>query len=325
MPIARAWERLISGHAARSLAGVFRTAYGRAPRPEERATLAAIDPPPRTPASAFRAVVGAFDRQSLNTPFAVRLTPEDVSYIDFHGVSIAVDLADGSVSRPLRSGEYEPHIVAFLKQRLQPGMTFVDIGANLGSLAILAAKLVGETGRVFCFEPNSENCRLILLSTTRNDLKNITLFPVAASSTPGHALFGTHMGSNGGLMPSSTDVLLNPGCLVVPTFRLDDLIHDRIDFLKIDTEGAEGLVIGGAGRLLQQHRPIVVTEFSPEMLGRVSRIAASDYLQRFRDLQYRIHVIDRQTRALTPIPDPDAFLRDYGPSTRIEDLAFLPG
>jgi FkbM family methyltransferase len=242
------------------------------------------------------------------------------------GFSLAVDTADGSVSAQLISGtEYEPHLVAFFKERIKPAMVVLDIGANVGFHSMLAARLVGSAGKVLCFEPNSENCRLILLSIDENQFSQIVLYPVAASNQQGYALFTTHIGSNGGLLPSTTEALLNPSCLIVPTFRLDDLIKERVDFMKIDTEGAEGLVVGGAKSLLEQHRPIIVSEFSMEMLPRVSGMSGAEYLTYFQSLGYDLHVIDRHGGGLQPIPHVDLFLDNYGPATRIEDLAFIPG
>ncbi len=105
---------------------------------------------------------------------------------------------------------------------------------------------------------------------------------------------------------------------------MDDLIKEKADFIKIDTEGAEGLVLCGAKSLIERHRPVVVSEFSMEMLPRVSRMSGSEYLTYFKALGYDLHVIDRRGGGLVPIPDVALFLENYGEATRIEDLAFIP-
>jgi FkbM family methyltransferase len=190
---------------------------------------------------------------------------------------------------------------------------------------MLAARLVGDSGKVLCFEPNSENCRLILLSVNRNQFGNVRLFPVAASNRLGHSLFSTHIGSNGGLIPSSDDQLLSPSCVVVPTFPLDDLLtHERIDVIKMDTEGAEGLVVGGAKALIEKFRPMIVSEFSLEMLPRVSGVSGSEYLSYFQSLGYELQVLDYEPGVRHKISDISAFLQNFVPLGRIADLAFIP-
>jgi FkbM family methyltransferase len=326
MKFLRSLKRIFSDRPDRGLVKVFRAAYGRDPTADEATALGQLSSfTSGDQAAAFRAVIGRFDRQVLNTPFAVKLARSDIAFVSVEGVSLAVDTTDASVGAELLNrGSYEPHLVQFFKDRVRPGMTVIDVGANIGYHSMLAARLVGGSGKVFCFEPNSENCRLILLGARRNRFDNLRVYPVAASDRMGYSLFTTHVGSNGGLLPTTEEALLCPSCAVVPTFRLDDLIQERVDVIKIDTEGAEGLVIGGARRLLEAYRPTVISEFSMEMLPRVSGMSGNDYLLFFRKLGYNLYVIDRRKSDLQPIPDVPDFLRNYGTVTRIEDLAFIP-
>jgi FkbM family methyltransferase len=277
--------------------------------------------------SSIRRIIGAIDRQRLNTPLNVHFGSSDIVFMDLGEFKLAVDLADASVGRPiLHSRSYEPHVTAFMRSQLKSGMTFIDIGANIGYFTMLASKLVGDDGSVVAFEPYSENARLILLDIEINHLKNVRLLPVALSNAMGNAYFSTHLGSNGGFLPSNLEILQNPRCVVVPTFRLDQLIQERVDAMKLDVEGAEGLVIEGGWSTIEANRPIIVSEFSPEMLGRVSRLPLLDHLLRFRDLGYRIFLLERDKAdgVGSEIEDIPAFLSGYGQPTRIEDLAFVP-
>ena len=199
----------------------------------------------------------------------MRFSEQDVAYIPMHGFELAVDALDFSVSQPLANGSYEPHLRAFYEAQSKPGMTFIDVGAEIGLYSMPAAHLVGERGRVISFEPNSENCRLILLSAIKNRFKNVALFPLALSDTIGYHSFAMFLGSNGGMLPSDESVLNDLNCTVVPTMRMDDFVHERVDVIKIDVEGAEGLVVRGAEKLIEQYRPLVTSEFSMEMLPRL--------------------------------------------------------
>jgi len=303
----------------------FKLIYGRDPSRTELDTLERLAKLPIDDRSRiYRAIIGSYDHQVLRTPFTVRFSEQDVAYIAMHGFELAVDALDFSVSQPLASGSYEPHLCAFYEARLKPGMTFVDVGANIGLYSMLAAHLVGERGRVISFEPNSENCRLILLSAIKNRFKNVALFPLALSDTIGYTFFATFLGSNGGMLSSDESVLNDPNCTVAPTMRMDDFVHERVDVIKIDVEGAEGLVVRGAQRLIEQYRPLVTSEFSMEMLPRISRMPGLDYLNYFREHAYDAFFIERRSGELVAIRSPEAFLDSYGSPTRIEDLVFMP-
>ena len=78
---------------------------------------------------------------------------------------------------------YEPHVTAFLKQHLQEGMTFVDVGANIGYFTLTAATRVGKAGKVIAVECNPQNCELIYMSLHRNAFDHVTVYPFAVGDT----------------------------------------------------------------------------------------------------------------------------------------------
>jgi hypothetical protein len=114
----------------------------------------------------------------------------------------------------------------------------------------------------------------------------------------GYALFSTHIGSNGGLIADTEASLLNPNCTVVPITRLDNIITEKVDVIKIDVEGAEGLVVGRAKGLIEKYHPIITSEFSLEMLSRVSGMSGEDYLRYFRGQNYATYICDLKTHEL---------------------------
>jgi FkbM family methyltransferase len=302
--------------------------YGRPPSEEELARLLALEiintPQPN---DVMRRIIAATDRGSLSTPFLIRLGRDDVVWKTDEGFELALDAADIAVSRYVRDGAYEPHLTSFFKRTIRQGMSVVDVGANIGYYSMISSKLVGPSGRVLSFEPNSENARLILMSRERNKFDNLQLYPVALSDHTGHAFFSAALGSNGGILSETLDVLMSPQCSVVPTVRMDDIISERVHFIKMDVEGAEGLVLAGARQLTDSCRPIITMEFSFEMLSRVSGLNPFEVLRHFDSLGYSLNKLDRDggTDALFPIADIDAFAREYSHTVRIEDLVFLPG
>jgi FkbM family methyltransferase len=304
----------------------FEMLYGRRPNTREIDHLKTLLPGLTTDQATgqFRLIVAGFERQLLSTPFWIRFSQSDVVYRSVEGAELALDRADVSVSLPiLHGGQWEPHLTRFYRGHLKPGMTFIDVGANIGYFTVLASRLVGPEGRVIAFEPYSENCRLILLSLNKNRLGNVTLHPIGLSNQTGLAFFSTHLGTNGGFISSTESTLLDPNCTVIPTMRLDDLLANTpVNFLKMDAEGAEGMIVTGARKLIERNHPIITSEFGLEMLQRVSGVSGEAYLAYFQSLGYRIFMIDRATGAPGPIDDIGVFVGEY--RDRIEDLAFIP-
>ena len=198
-------------------------------------------------------------------------------------------------------------------------MTAVDIGANIGFHTILTASLVGSDGHALAFEPNTENCRLIMLSASENGFEHIEVFPIALPMRLVPCVSSPAIGSNGYLLRSGRDTLLHPNCVIVPAVRLDDMIGDRnVDFIKADIEGAEYRALTGATRIITRNRPIITSEFSLEMLGRVSGIKGADYLRWICSLGYRISIVKTDRSGLERVSDVEALIADWGQRTRIE-------
>ena len=163
-----------------------------------------------------------------------------------------------SVARALfLYGTYEICGTRLLQAFLCPGMTFVDVGANIGYYSLLAARAVGPAGAVHAFEPNEavrprleENIRL------NNLLDRVYIRPQAVARTSGEsAFYRSVVSDNSGLssiLPGSgrTDV-----AEMVPCVSLDDFVASlpstrSIDLIKIDVEGAEAEVLAGGQRVL---------------------------------------------------------------------------
>lgn len=274
--------------------------------------------------SDVRVVTMALDQQAHPTPMTVRFSTEDVSFCRVNGIECAVDASDISVSRPgALSGQYEPHIAATVRGLVKEGWVAYDIGANVGFHSMLMSRLVGANGRVFAFEPNSENCRLILLAAEHNGAANVTLLPIALSDTRGWAYFSCHIGSNGGFVSEQFVTSRGHGT-VIPTFTLDELSLPAPDLIKIDVEGAEYKALKGAERTLVKCRPAIICEFSVEMTRRVSEVEPMDFLSWIAGLGYRIFVIDRTSHSPVPQRSVSELLGNWGHWSRIEDLLLMP-
>jgi FkbM family methyltransferase len=151
--------------------------------------------------------------------------------------------------------EKEP---AFLRRLLRPGMTAIDIGANLGVYSLLMAQLVGDAGHVFAFEPGSEARDLLGWSRNLNGARNLTVSALALSDgvRDGRLVFGAsselHALGDGGegerVRITSLDVEDGRGAWPAP------------DFVKIDAEGEEERILAGGRKFFARHSPVVMFE-----------------------------------------------------------------
>jgi FkbM family methyltransferase len=272
----------------------------------------------------MRAIVMALDRTRYPTSILIRFSATDVRFATVNGNECPIDQHDRAVSQPSEAGgQYEPHVVQLLRRVCQPGTVALDIGANIGCHTITMATHVGPSGRCYAFEPNSENCRLILLACNHNNLRNVTLAPVALSDFRGYAYFSTHLGSNGGIVPEQFVALKGNG-VIVPVFTLDSFNVDHADVIKIDIEGGEYKALKGGASLLSRSRPVIISEFSIAMTEQVSGASAREYFDWIESLKYKLFLLDRTSNKTVPIKSISALLADWGSIYRIEDLVFVP-
>jgi FkbM family methyltransferase len=217
---------------------------------------------------------------------------------------------------------YERHVTGAMRPLLRPGMVMVDVGANIGYYSLLAAARVGPAGKVIAFEPGEANTALLQMSAQANAFQNIVIHTLAVADVD-RTVGYTMDDSNGSIYPQDARL----GQLQVRAVRLDDFLQDepRIDLVKMDIEGAEGLALAGMRQLLLRHHPVLFTEFNPNALQATSGIPAEVYLNSLRELGYALHVIHRP-QGQNPAPQTNAEIMraysDYG-SDHL-DLAAYP-
>jgi FkbM family methyltransferase len=153
----------------------------------------------------------------------------------------------GSGTKGCWLGTYERHMQRLFCERIRPGATIFDVGANVGFFTLLASKLAGDSGRVYAFEPLPRNLDFLERHVRINELANVHVEALAVAATSGEAHFRiARHASMGGLAEG--------GDLRVVTASLDDLIASgRVvgpDFIKMDIEGAESDALRGAAKLL---------------------------------------------------------------------------
>lgn len=221
--------------------------------------------------------------------------------VDLDTFKIYVSPQDTAVGKPIIDQQiHEPHVTKALQTILKPQMVFIDIGANIGYFSLLAAQKVGPSGKVLAFEPHQYNCGLLALSARANHFRNIQIYPLAVADKATTFLFDQFEGSNGAIseeIDSEIDdnyINMLANRTLVTAVKLDDLLQgiERIDVIKIDIEGAEYRAISGAENLIQKHRPLIVSEFSPGLLRSVSQISEADYLGLLIQKRYHLSILE---------------------------------
>ena len=198
------------------------------------------------------------------------------------------------MGRHALAGAYDTYLTDLLRRFLQPGMGVLDIGANIGVFALLAAAKVGPDGYVLAVEPNPANTRLLEASRRLNGFAQLVVCQAAADSRIG--LLGLHASNSNGTTSSiEQEADLLAGAHTVAALRVDDLIaaRQRIDFVKIDAEGAEFKALLGTEQTIRRTLPVILSEFSPGLLALISGIGGPSYLAWLMALGYRIGVVGR--------------------------------
>ncbi|MGQ0766228.1 MAG: FkbM family methyltransferase [Gemmatimonadota bacterium] len=192
---------------------------------------------------------------------------------------------------------YESETSNFISSVLRPGDTFIDIGAHVGYFSMLASAFVGQTGRVFSFEPEARNFSHLLDHIELNNALNVIPLHMAAGASPGIAEFFVNADNDGGHAlwevgrhPFNERSRQTPTTARVYVSSLDQIFETvnpgQLRAMKIDAEGAEFAILVGARRLIANHRiPFIIAEinrFGLESMG------ASEQMLRglMRDLGY---------------------------------------
>lgn len=224
---------------------------------------------------------------------------------------VFVAVADAAVGRHVRDDNYEPEVTAVVRRLLRPGMGVLDLGANIGYFTLLAAALVGPSGHVLAVEPNPANARLLEASRRLNGFTHVTVLQAAAGLETGLLVLHTaHSNGTTSDPPAAPEALL--GATTVPCVPVDALLPAgrRIDLIKADVEGAEPKALRGCAGMILRDRPVIVSEFSPDLMPGISGVSGPEYLHWLIAQGYRLGVIEPDG-CVTCAADAAAVMRAY--------------
>ncbi len=242
---------------------------------------------------------------------AVRCTVlPDVTVIVQHS------LADPVTEAIVLDGAWERVETAIMLRLLEPGMTVVDIGANLGYYAVIASRLVEPGGRVIAFEPEPRNQALLTANLKRNLCANVEVHLNAVSDEVGQSITLYLAADNPGdhrIFPDQEEAGREHATVVSTT--VDAVVGGApVHFVKMDIQGAEGHALVGMEQTLRGNDDIVVLfEFWPYGLRRAST-TPEHVLESLAAAGFGFRVV----RQAVDLDDPTAVLTD--PATPEEIL-----
>jgi FkbM family methyltransferase len=163
----------------------------------------------------------------------------------------------------LSVSNFESIELNFVLKSLSPGDVFIDIGANGGLYSVLASKQVTLSGHVYSFEPGIRELKILHNNLGLNCCENVTIIPKAVSNEVGSAQFAvSHDGAMNSLKQTDHPLQKFKEWQTVEVTTIDQFVEDssieRVDFIKIDVEGAESLVFKGAENLLSSPNKLMI-------------------------------------------------------------------
>jgi len=213
--------------------------------------------------------------------------------VEVEGNKMFLDARDSLL---LSLKKYEPKQVKLIKSIVKKGDTVLDIGANIGYYTLLLAKLVGPTGKVYAFEPDPENFRILKKNVGLNKYKNIVLEQKAVSNKSGKLKLFLSDENNG------DHRIYNPSgerkeFREISSIKLDNYFKrkPKIAFFKMDIQGVEPDAFEGMKSILNEKDIKFTTEFSPENLYSAGR-SPLGFIKLLNDLGFSLFDLDAGTK-----------------------------
>ncbi|MDO8999068.1 MAG: FkbM family methyltransferase [Bacteroidota bacterium] len=247
--------------------------------------------------------------------------------IDRDGVKYEVDLAEGIELSLFLFGKFQSHITKNSFLTIANNYTIIDIGANVGLMTLQFAKLANK-GKVYSFEPTFYALERLKKNLSLNPelAKNVTVinsFVSESSNVNPDIVAYSSWKVNGERGSNDHPVHLGTpkNAEGVPSISLNDFVEneklEKIDFIKIDTDGHEYEVFKGADKAIAKYRPKIIFEIGLYVMDE-KNISFDFYYEYFKKLNYKL--VDTKTEKEVNLTN----YKKYIPMNGSTDLIALP-
>jgi FkbM family methyltransferase len=219
---------------------------------------------------------------------------------------------DDDVSRDIYENRWydeERWQTSVFMSHLQPGMSVLDLGGNIGFYTMMARSIIGPEGRVVTFEPYPRSAAMIRASIEANDYKNVTVVQagVSDSDSTGKLYLSPDSWAEHSLLdlehskPSADGYTMDVELVTVDR-ALEKLNHNfHVDIIKIDIEGGEWRAVHGMTKVLACNPKLtIMTEFWPHGFSRAGS-APQQYLDFLQDAGFAIANMNAKTQKIEPM------------------------
>lgn len=219
-----------------------------------------------------------------------------------------------------QTSAYEPGTQFFFMRVLNRGDTFVDVGAHIGYFSMIGAAVVGDAGKVISVEPIDDNFHFLERNIANNDIPYVHAIQTVISDTNGEVQFHHNKDNDGGHAlwdprehPMNERTRAEPKSEKLPSMTLESLLDkfscDHVRAMKIDTEGAERMILESGNSYFKKGAvDFVVSEVNATGLVEMGS-SIDDYFAYARDLGFVILLPNKNGSAPTVLarnnqPDP---------------------
>ena len=245
-------------------------------------------------------------------------------------------LVNDNISKNILKGNnWEPHIMNFINKYLKKGDVALDIGACFGWHTLQMARACGENGKIYAFEPQQVNIKLLNKNLEENNINNVTVCEIAL----GHKLMKTcicnaytedekNLGDSfisinyeRGISDINIEDKIKKGQNILPINKqivmcmpLDDIvIESNIKFIKIDVQGFEKMVLEGAIKTINKNRPVMIIEFEDPCMNMFG-YSSKELISYIHSLNYYIYFLDYEypsDHVCVPLEKLDEFEEEF--------------
>jgi len=208
-------------------------------------------------------------------------------------------------------GTYEELESKIMEEKIEMGNIVVDVGANIGLHTLNMARIVGNTGQVFAFEPDPSNFEILKKNVKINNYKNIILEQKAVGDKHGRTTLyqSDHPGKHR-IFPQTEQAKSQ---VQVELTNLDNYFDsdmiDKINFIKIDVEGLEFSVLKGMKNILKNSKKIkILFEFMPENTMEVG-FTPIELLNYLTSNNFKLYCMDDKTKKLLHVSNNEEIVK----------------